>query len=427
MVKKGLFYYLLMLSLAMVSVCCCQQKQPEKPSGEKVDNEFILDWNEFAYQIAYEHDQFYSLIGIRTLSMVHLAMHDALNAINPVYEQYAYFGKNEHADPVAAASQAAYTVLINAYPLRSDTILLKLDKWLARVEDSAAKQNGIEMGKMSAKAIINLRDGDGHKKQGDYTPMSKPGDYQYTPGWNNWVLKPDFDYAKPFAMDSVTQFRSPPPPALSSDEYASSYNEVKAYGVKNSKVRTPDQTNFAHWWAEFAEHSWNRIGRIAAKTNNLPAWESARMFALINMDIYDIYLASLESKYFYDTWRPYTAIREADDDGNPKTETENNWEPEMLTPPWPEYPSAHASVAAGGAEIVSYVFGTSDIAFTMESTSALPDAKIRSYINLFDAANDCADSRIMNGYHFRFATEEGKNQGMLVAQYIYSNFLKPVE
>jgi hypothetical protein len=135
-------------------------------------------------------------------------------------------------------------------------------------------------------------------------------------------------------------------------------------------------------------------------------------------------MASFESKYTYDTWRPYTAIHNGDKDDNPATTADTTWQPEMVTPPWPDYPSTHAGVGAGGAEIVRHAFGSSDIAFEMESVTALPTAKTRSYTNLDSAANDCARSRIMNGYHFRFATEQGKDQGRAIAKYIYSNYLK---
>lgn len=391
------------------------------------DNKVVVDWNQFAYQIAYEHDQFYSFIGVRSLAMMHLAMHDALNAIEPKYETYAYRGSEPQADPIAAAAQAAYEVLIKAYPARKDTIGMVLKKWLSQASEGTGKERGQALGRRVAESMILLREGDGHEKQGDYTPMTKPGDYQYTPGWNNWVLKPDFGYARPFCMDSVAQFRAPRPPELSSDAYTQSFREVKAFGAKGSVVRSEDQTSYAYWWAEFAEHSWNRIGRIAARENGLSLWETARLFALINMDIYDIYLASLESKYFYDTWRPYTAIRAAADDENPHTEPVADWEPEMLTPPWPEYPSAHAAVGSGGAEILTHVFGNPEISFTMSSTSALPSAKTRTYHNLDEAADDCADSRIMNGYHFRFATEEGKEQGRKVARYIIAHCLRPLK
>lgn len=228
-------------------------------------------------------------------------------------------------------------------------------------------------------------------------------------------------------MDSVTQFRSPPPPAMDSEAYTASFEEVRDYGQKNSSVRSEDETSYAHWWAEFAEHSWNRIGRMLIEEKALPFPEAARLFALINMNIYDTYLASLEAKYYYDTWRPYTAIRNGASEINPALVAIPDWEPEMLTPPWPEYPSAHAAVGAGGAEIVSDVFGTPDLTITMASISALPGAETRTYDNLDKAADDCARSRIMNGFHFRFATEEGKRQGRTLARHVLDNFLRPVE
>ena len=255
--------------------------------------------------------------------------------------------------------------------------------------------------------------------------MTKPGDYQYTPGFD-YVWKPDFSVARPFTLDSVSQFRSPPPPDLTSREYAESYNEVKQYGAKNSSSRSEDQTSFAHWWAEFGEHGWNRIGRIVAKDGDLTAMEINRMFALLNMNLYDLYLASFDSKYFYDTWRPYTAIKNGEKDQNPETEPAKEWEPEMVTPPWPEYPSAHAAVGVAGAEIITQVLGTSKYTFSMQSTTALPSQLVRTYHDLDQAANDCADSRIMNGYHFRFATEEGKKQGRQVAKHTVEHYLKKV-
>ncbi|MDF9794949.1 hypothetical protein OKW21_000212 [Catalinimonas alkaloidigena] len=415
-------------AILLVFFLACDPSEEPSASQKKVEenNSFIIDLNALTYTIANEHDNFYSFIGVRALTMVHLAIHDALNVVQSRYETYAFHEKHPDADPLTAATEAVRNILLELYPQRSDTIKLVCDEWVSSVAASEEKARSISLGKKIADTYIRLREGDGHEKQGDYTPMTKPGDYQYTPGWNEWVLKPDFDYARPFALDTVTQFRSPPPPALTSEAYTQSYNEVKAYGMKNSTLRSEDQTHYAHWWAEFAEHGWNRIGRIVAKAEGLAIHETARMFALINMDIYDIYLASLESKYYYDTWRPLTAIQEAETDGNPNTEADPDWEPEMLTPPWPEYPSAHASVAAGGAEIVSEVLGSPEVSFTMESVSALPEGKTRTYTNLRQAADDCADSRIMNGYHFRFATEEGKRQGKAVAQHIIANYLRPV-
>ena len=410
--------------LSFLCFSCLLQENDDR-SLDQMDNKIVIDLNRLTYTIANEHDQFYTFIGVRSLAMVHLAIHDIFNATDPRYESYSYHDEAPEANPVVAAAEATRIILTAVYPTRTDTINLTCGRWIQSVKESLEKKSGLALGKKVARQLIALRANDGHEKQGDYTPMTKPGDYRHTPGFD-WVWKPDFSVARPFTLDSIHQFRSPEPPSLSSTVYTKSYDEVKEYGVKNSVVRSIDQTHFAHWWAEFGEHSWNRIGRITAKEHNLSIHETARMFALINVNLYDLYLVSFDSKYHYDTWRPYTAIREGDQDGNPATIGDKNWEPEMLTPPWPEYPSAHAAVGASGAEIISEVFGTPDISFTMESVTAHPNAPMRHYDNLDQAADDCADSRIMNGFHFRFATEEGKIQGRKVARHTLDSILRPV-
>ncbi len=412
------FKPIMVLSLSLMLSC-------DEAPLQKVDNEVVIAWNNIAYNIAYKHDQFYSFTGVRALSMVHIAMHDALNAIEPEYEFYSYNEMEPKADATVASSQAAFQVLIEIYPQRRDTLEIELNRWLSTISDSDAKTLGIKLGNKSAASIMATRTNDGHDKNGNYVPVVKPGAYQYTPGFN-WVWIPDLVANKPFTLTSPAQLRTLPPPALTSKEYADAYNEVLVFGRADSQVRTQDQTNYAHWWAEFGEHGWNRIGRITAEQRALPLKQAARMFAMINMYLYDLYLASFESKYYYNTWRPYTAIHSGDKDDNPETIADTDWAPEMVTPPWPEYPSAHAAVAAGEAEIVSHVFGTSEISFTMESVSALPGAKFRTYHNVDSAANDCANSRIMNGFHFRFATEAGKKQGREIAKFVIQNYLRPL-
>ena len=425
---KNLFYLIHICLAVVIFVSCSIQEKDVAAETTKpeIGPDVAIAWNHMAYTIANQHDQFLSFIGVRALAMSHLAMHDALNAIYSQFEPMVYRGNAVEASPLAAASQAAYEVLATIYPDRKDTLDVALQNWLARENDLNARSAGGELGKATAASIIQLRKGDGHEKNGGYTPMNKPGAYQYTPNFD-WVWKPDFSYATPFTLDTLTPFRSPKPPGLSSIEYTDSYNEVRLYGGKESAIRTEDQTNIAHWWAEFGEHGWNRIGRITAEENNLSLWKAVRMFALINVTLYDLYLVSFESKYHYDTWRPITAIHNADNDKNWDTRPDAEWQPEMLPPPWPEYPSAHAAVGAAGAEIVAHVYGPHDVSFTMESVTARDEGKVRTYTNLRTAAKDCADSRIFNGFHFRFATFEGLLQGKKVAKFIHGKILRPVE
>lgn len=389
------------------------------------DNAAAIDWNQIAYDAANAHDQFLSFLGVRTLAMAHIAMHDALNAVVPKYEQYAFKGRAPNADAIAAVTQAAFAVLAATYPKQRATFEAARARWLGTIPNEDARTRGVSVGAEAAAAVIAFRAGDGYDAVGDYRPGTKPGDYQFTPGFN-FALAPDFRTAKPFGLTSPNQFRAVQPPALVSAAYARAFNEVKRLGVAKSTARTPDQTNSAHWWAEFAEHSWNRIGRLTAVERKPDLWATARMFALINMDIFDVYLATWESKYHFNTWRPVTAIRAAQSDGNAETEFDAAWTPEMPTLPFPEYPSGHSAVCGGGAEVVSHVYATPHVAFRMQSLTALPGAETRAFDDLNVAANECADSRVMNGFHFRFATEAGKTLGRQVARHILATQLRPL-
>ena len=417
--------YLAILLLLLATSLHRIPASPRSPN-QPGENQPILMVNNLTYTVAYEHDGFYSFIGVRALAMVHLAIHDLLAAAYGKYEPYHWKGRVKPQEALPASVEAARIILRETYPARRDTIDRVCAGLQQKMADGKNSRTGKKMGAKVARIYLKLRAQDGHKKEGEYTPMTEPGDYQYTPGNGHWVLHPDFGVAHPFTLDRVTQFRSPPPPVLDSEAYTRSYGEVKAYGARNSVVRSEDQTHYAHWWAEFGEHSWNRIGRISANDRGLPLLETNRMFALINMNLYDLYLAALESKYHYDTWRPYTAIRHGDQDHNPATISDPDWLPEMKTPPWPEYPSAHAAVGAAGATLLTEVYGTPEVHFTMESVTALPGSKTRTYTNLNQAAKDCADSRIMNGFHFRFAIEAGMRQGREIARHTVDNFLRPL-
>ena len=177
------------------------------------DNQLVLDINQFTYTIANQHDQFYSFIGVRALAMVHLTIHDILNGHLKEYESYHYKDSIKLNQPKMAMIVAMKTLLLAAYPGRKDTIEAVSNRWLDDYQLTDETSEDAQWGERVAQSYLQLRAGDGHEKKGDYTPMTKPGDYQYTPGFD-WVWKPDFSVAKPFTLDSLTQFRSPPPPPI---------------------------------------------------------------------------------------------------------------------------------------------------------------------------------------------------------------------
>ena len=388
-----------------------------------LDPHLVVAWNQTAYEIGFAEDQFGTLKTHRAFVMTHIAIHDALNSIFPLYRRFAYRGNDFFAHPIAAAAQAAHDVLLSQYPGEQTRLDAELSKWLARIPHGLYKTRGIALGQQSAAAIIALRAGDGWDFQGTYTFSNELGAYQTTPPWNGFVLQPGFRFAKPFGLRAPDQFRPAPPPALDSSKYAAAYNEVKDFGRVDSMVRTIDQTRYAVWWMEFTEGSVNRLTRQLVTQRGTHLWQAARLFALLNMSIYDSYIAVWDSKFEYNHWRPYTAIREAARDGNHATEADSNWEPLRTTPPFPDYVSAHSTACGATFEILKRTLGD-HVSFTMETTTAPPEMPTRSFRSFSSAAAECADSRVRLGWHFRYATNRGLALGRTIAEWLDENHLE---
>jgi hypothetical protein len=386
----------------------------------------VVQWNEKTNEIAFAEDQFQTFKGARAYAMTHIAQHDALNAVRPHFEQFAYFGRDRRAHPIVAAAQAAREVLVSEYPGERANIDALLAEQLAAVRDGPRKRAGIRLGQRSAAAVLAARSGDAYDFQGDYTFGDDLGDYQTTPPFDGFVLQPGFRFARPFALASAAQFRPSAPPPLTSRAYAAAFNEVKETGRVHSETRTPDQTAYAVWWMEFVDGSMNRLGREFATRRGTGEWEAARLFAQLNVGLFDSYLAVWDAKFEHNHWRPYTATRAAAADGNPRTAPDPTWEPLRTTPPFPEYVSAHSAACASMLEILAGTFGHGTD-FTMETTTAPPGMPTRSFRSFRAAADECADSRVRLGFHFRYATEAGKRLGRRVAQYILGHRFEPLQ
>ena len=390
------------------------------PAG---DGALAVAWNQVAYDLAFAEDQFLTFKGVRAFSMMHLAIHDALNAVVPRYRQYAYRDQARSADPIAAAARAAYDVLASQYPAAQARLDHELARWLGQIADGPPKRRGIALGGDAAAAVLALRDGDGYDFPGIYTFESGPGEYQTTPPWDGFVLQPGFRLATPFGLRTGDQFRPPPPPPLSSRAYARAYREVRDHGRVDSAVRTPEQTAYALWWMEFTDGSMNRLARNLVTEQGTHLWPAARLFALLNMSMFDTYVATWDSKFAANHWRPYTAIRAAGADENPATAPDATWEPLRTTPPFPEYVSAHSAVCSSSFEILRRTFGN-HLAFTMATTTAPPGMPTRSFATFRRAAAECAESRVQLGFHFRYATDAGLELGRHVANYVAAHHLE---
>ena len=415
---------------------CLASVRPDVEAG------VVVAWNALAHAIAYEEDQFLTFKGQRALAMMNLAMHDALNTIAPVYERYVYDGAVDEAEAASAdeaavadgaagvaacaeavAARAAYEVLRSQYPgarARLDSLLSQLEGASSSAQQGAA----IALGTAAAEAVVRSREGDGWDGPGSYEFARGPGRYQTTPDWDGFVLQPGFRAARPFAIESVAAFRPPPPPALTDERYARDYNEVKEYGAAGSAVRTTDQTAYAVWWMEFAEGSVNRLARRLVMEQELDLWEAARLFAHLHMALFDGYIVNWDSKYEYDHWRPYTAIRAAAEDGNSATSPASDWQSLRPAPPFPEYASAHATGCAAAFTVLAAALD--ETPFTMTTLTAPERMPERSFPDFAAAARECADSRVQLGWHFRYSTDAGLVTGERVAAHVLKTKLRAV-
>jgi hypothetical protein len=421
--------------LALVLSCGQREIQVQQYTPE-----ILNSWNAMVMSYAIEEDGLLTLKGVRTEALMHVAIHNALNAVVGQYATYKSDLTNIHADPMAATAYAAYQVVLTQYPDKKEPIELELEKWLLKIPDGAFKSEGIELGKLAAEELINVREGDNWNAEADYAwhPMA-PGVYaefnEHSGTPDGFIFGAGWAIAEPFLLSSPHQFRSPPPPDIGSEAYTQAFNEVKELGHTNSSTRTTDQAHLAMWWKDFVENSHNRLARTLVEREQLNLWQAARVFALLNMTIYDAYVSVFDNKFHYNHWRPYTAIRWADNDDNPDTEQDLEWNNlHEHTYAFPSYPSAHGTASTAAMTVLAHTLGTGDnYAFTMvteEVDRAGPfSGKItmnpptRSFSSFSEAGMEASMSRVYLGIHFRYDSEEGFKLGRKIGEYANENFL----
>jgi hypothetical protein len=387
----------------------------------------VLHWNELLVQsLASQPAQ---VPMARNMALVHVALFDAVNAIDRSYEPYY---THVHASPAAsleaAAAQAAHDTLTALYPSRQSSYDVALAADLAGIPTGRARQ-GVVVGREVARQILELRADDGSAANMPYTPPNlDPGQWQPTPPDFPAAANQHVAYITPFAIKSNTQFRPGPPPALDSAEYAEDFNEVKELGGAVSATRTSDQTQVAFLWrlARTNHQVWNRIAQDVVAAHHLSLADSARLFAMIDMGINDGLQTSFSAKYHYTLWRPITAIQRADEDGNNATDADPNWMTlHPNTPPYPAYTSNASSIGAVSATVLAGVFGRDDVPFDIHWDAYGFPGVTRHYNGFWEAAQEMANSRIYGGIHFRFDCEAGQQIGRDVGGYILGNLLQP--
>jgi len=364
----------------------------------------------------------------RPLAIVHVAINDAVNAIaHDGYRGYLYNHPAPRITSVeAAVAQAGHDTLVALYPTRAAIYDAKLAEDLAAVPDGKGEDFGVALGKLTARLVLDNRANDHSGDVVTYTPKSGPGYWQPTPPAFAPALLPQWPTVTPFALQSASQFRPVPPPALASAEYTAAFNEVKTIGAQNSTTRTAEQTQIAFFWldgggtASAAGH-WNRIAQQVSAAHGLDVAQEARLFALLNMAELDASVACWDGKFTYELWRPITAIRAADTDGNPDTAADTAWTPLVATPAHPSYASGHSTVSSAAATVLARFFGTDDVSFT--SAQQNNPAIVRSYSGFRQAAEEAGMSRIYGGFHWQFDNQAGQKCGRQVGNYVVDHEL----
>ena len=365
--------------------------------------------------------------GARAMAIVSLAVYDAVNSIEGKNTPYlTKVATSLATSKEAAVAQAAYRTLSALFPTYQATLDAQLAASLGTVADGAGKTAGIALGNTVATAILNLRSTDGSATVVSYTPGTNPGDWQPTPPANANALLPQWPLVKPFALTKGSQFRPIAPPRLNSAAYAADFNQVQSLGSATSPTRTAEQADIAKFWAggggtATPPGQWNMIAQAVAESHCQSIEENARMFGLLNMALADAAIASWDAKYTFKLWRPVTAIRNANLDGNSASNQDATWTPLLTTPPFPSYTSGHSTFSGAGAAVLGAYFGTDQVPFVLKSE--VLGVGDRGFTGFKQAAAEAGISRIYGGIHFNFDNVEGLKAGEKVGLLVANTFL----
>jgi hypothetical protein len=376
----------------------------------------ITDWDTKATAVASS-----AALGEREVTIVDLAMFDAVNSIErryqPYLEQLATTGPTS-AD--AAAASAAATALAGVHPEAAASFKTALAEYLAQLDATPeALANGVRLGEAAALKILEARANDGATGVDSYRPKTKPG--QYVP--TAVMVCSTWPTMRPFALASPSQFRPGPPLSLKSREWAVDYNEIKEFGSKTSARRSAKQTETARFWLMTGPQAYHPLARQMVAERHLNLIDSARFMALFAVTLTDAYIAVFDAKYHYEFWRPGTAIRNADLNNNPDTERDATWQPLDNTPLHPEYPCAHC-IESGAARVALESLGQPLPELSL--TSATAPGVTHSWSNLDDFTTEVANARIWAGFHYRFSTRVGTALGRQVGEYVANTIMQPV-
>lgn len=363
----------------------------------------------------------------RALAILHAAIYDAVNGISRTHESYRVASAvPRSASEEAAASAAAHRVLVTLFPAATHAFDALHARILATIPERPQKRTGITWGTAVAEELLLWRSNDRSDAPPSPPTGEGPGLWQSTPPQGMAYLLPQWAFVEPFTMPTTWHFRPLGPPALDSLQYADDYNEVRAFGAAVGSVRSAEQEHIALFWADGAGTEtppghWNTIAQDVARRAGNTVVQNARLFALLNLAMADAAIYAWDAKYFFNSWRPLTAIRNGDDDGNADTVGDPGWNSLLVNPPFPDYVSGHSAFSGAAAIVLATFYGTDQFAF--ETGSDILPAITRQFSSFSAAAAEAAASRLYGGIHFRFAIEDGLTGGAAIGEWTAANFL----
>jgi hypothetical protein len=359
----------------------------------------------------------------RALAMMHVAMSDAINSVQDRYTRsVATVPVAPGASAEAAAATAARRILVDLFPNQKAVVEAAYAASLTAIPDGPPKSQGVAVGEQVAAAVQADRATDGTQAPDSYRPVTSPGVWVPTTP----PLFAQYARAKPWGLASADQFRPGPPPQVSSALYARDYNETKSLGGARSTTRTAAQTEAVKFWTQAnLGPAWQEAARQLSAAKGLGLAENARLFALINMGVANTFITDWDAKFTYNFWRPVTAIRNGDMDGNDATDRDPTWTPLNDTPMHPEYPSQAAIICGVVVGIFESVFGPK-LAIPFTTTDLFDPNLKRPFNGIAEMDAEHKNVRIWGGIHFRNSLEVGDDMGKKLAAYLIANSVKPV-
>jgi hypothetical protein len=398
----------------------------------------VLHWNEIANAAVATGRPGPS--GAVDLALVQAAVHDAVQAIEGRFEPFFAEVSGARGSKSAAVAAASHDVLVGFYAVQFPALAASLDTaYFDYLANNGLTGNpGLEVGQKVAAAILPLRRA-APSSFDNFTGGTLPGQWRPTPSYlpgpppsGAPMAVPFMADFEPFTLTGHARFRAAPPPDLTSERYQKDYEEVRALGglastALTTLARSPQKTDIAYFWTDNFLAQWNRAARAIAIQRVRRIGDNARLFALINLSVADAVITAWDSKKYYFFWRPVTAIQEGENDGNPNTPGDPDWQPLINTPNYPDYTSGANNVTGAVTKTLELFFGTDRMTFEVTSLAPNVVQTTRTYHRFSAAAQEVVNARIYLGIHFRFADTAARAQGRHVAQFVHDHYLLPVD